>query len=263
MNNAHLVVDTPQITCVNEPGRAVTRLVIRGNWDGRLRHQVSQTVRACVAEKPDALLVDVAGLDDLHGESAPTWRTAARFAEEAEPPVMMIVCSAGPGLRRRLANGVADRTAVAMAGSADAALASVPQLYDGSRRHHLSLPPQRSATVLARTMAGDACLAFGLGNVMHPVRLTVSELVANAVEHAGTDIDTWISVRGRVLHVGVQDRSPRLPRLLDSGPWHPGEPVEEPGTGLRVVAAAATAWGALPTRDGKLVWATFAEEPES
>lgn len=258
MNNTHLVANTPRITCVNEPSRAVTRVAVRGHWDSRLRDEVSRVVQACVAETPDALLVDLAGLHDPDGDSAPTWRTAARFASENEPPVAMTLCAVRSVLQQRLSTGALGQSTVVLGDTADTAFATTRQEVDGIRRQHLVLPPQPSACVMARTMAGDACFAFGLGSLAHAVRLTVSELVANAVVHAGTDLDVWVSVRGAGVHVAVQDGSPRLPRLLDIEPWRSGQLLDQPGMGLRVVAAAATAWGALPTRAGKIVWATFA-----
>jgi len=106
-------------------------------------------------------------------------------------------------------------------------------------------------------MAGDACLAFGVPQVMHSARLIVSELVVNAAGHAGTDIDVRVSRRGTMLHLAVQDRDARLPRLLDTEPWRPGELLEQQGMGLRMVADVATAWGALPCQVGKVVWATL------
>lgn len=83
----------------------------------------------------------------------------------------------------------------------------------------------------------------------------MSELVGNAVEHAGTEIDVWVSMRGATVHLAVQDRSTRPPLLRGSDPTRPGG-VWAPGMGLRIVAATATAWGALPSSDGKVVLAT-------
>ncbi|MEU4427638.1 ATP-binding protein [Actinoplanes sp. NPDC024001] len=254
MNQPHLVVDTPQVSCVNEPEQLVTQVVVRGPWDGRLRHQVAQVLRAAVAETPELLLIDLAALDDPYAESASTWRITSRFAEQNDPPVSMVLCAAAPALRHQLAAEVLGEPTLTQAGTVGAAVAETPRRDATAPRRHLRLPPWPSACVRARTLAGDTCLAFGLAHLVHPVRLTASELVANAVEHAGTDMDLWISVRDTMLHVAVHDGSPRLPRLIDAAhPW-------EPGAGLRIVAAAATAWGALPTQTGKIVWATFATQ---
>jgi len=144
-----------------------------------------------------------------------------------------------------------------MADTVDAALAVVPSLHGGFRQHHLALPGQPTATAQARAMVGDTCLDFDVTHLVHPARLIMSELVTNAVLHTGTDLDVWVSVRGAALHLAVQDRSRDFPQLLDGGFRLPAE-LPESGMGLRVVAATATGWGALPSRPGKVVWATFA-----
>jgi len=106
-------------------------------------------------------------------------------------------------------------------------------------------------------MVGDACLAFDVAHLVHPARLIVSELVTNAILHTSTDLDVWVSVRGAALHLAVQDRSRDFPQLLGGGHRSPAT-LPESGMGLRVVTARATEWGALPSRHGKVVWATLA-----
>jgi anti-sigma regulatory factor (Ser/Thr protein kinase) len=271
MNNAYLVVDNDHVVCVNAPDQAVTQVTVRGRWDGRLRREVSRVLRACMAETPQLVIVDLVRFDDPAGESAATWQTTSRYAEQSGSPTAVVVCGAAPALRQRLSAGAAAHGAgMRLVESVSAALAAVPHpsaaaVSPSSRQfrpQHISLPPRHSSSALARTMAGDACLAFGVPQVMHAARLIVSELVVNAAGHAGTNIDVRVSRRGTMLHLAVQDRDSRLPRLLDTEPWRPGELLEQQGMGLRVVAAAATAWGALPCQVGKVVWATLATGPQ-
>lgn len=141
-------------------------------------------------------------------------------------------------------------------GAYDAALAAGGQLTD---RLRLPLPPEPASAVAARDAVTEACSRWGLTRLLRPARLVVSELVANAVEHAGTPIDVVISrlgTDGRVagLHLAVYDRDPRLPR--QPPPGDPG-PLDQRGLGLHVVDAAAHAWGARPARGGKMVWAAL------
>jgi len=256
MSSPFVVVDSPRIVCVCEPGQAVTQVVVCGRWDGGLRQEVSRVLRACVAQAPRLLVVDLTRLQDPPGESVSTWLTMVRYAMQADQQVMVALGAAPPAVRRRLSTGDGD-PAVIMADTVDAALALVPSLNFGIRQHHLALPGQPAASRLARAMVGDACLAFDVAHQVYPARLIVSELVTNAVRHTGTDLDVWVSVRGAALHLAVQDRSPDLPQLLDAGHRHPAE-LPESGMGLRMVTAAATRWGALPCRHGKVVWATLA-----
>ncbi|MFJ5773308.1 SpoIIE family protein phosphatase [Streptomyces sp. NPDC093094] len=81
--------------------------------------------------------------------------------------------------------------------------------------------------------------------------VVVSELVTNAVVHAGTDIELHCRLEpdDAALVVEVTDRHPvRPPR---------GTPAEtrEHGRGLRLVAGLAEAWGVTYRGDAKTVWA--------
>ena len=81
--------------------------------------------------------------------------------------------------------------------------------------------------------------------------------MTNAVEHAATEITVVVSLRGSGIHICVADLVSRLPRLLKPARPRRGMPLDDRGRGLRVVQATARAWGALPTRTGKVVWATL------
>ncbi|AXK31381.1 GAF domain-containing protein [Streptomyces armeniacus] len=78
--------------------------------------------------------------------------------------------------------------------------------------------------------------------------LLVSELVTNAVRHAGGDRVGLRLVRTAALQCEVTDEDHTLPVLRDTA----GE--DSPGRGLRVVARLAHEWGASRTAGGKTVW---------
>jgi len=256
MGSPFLVVDSPRIVCVCEPGRAVTRVVLRGRWDGGLRQEASLVLRACVAEAPRLLVVDLARVQDPAGESVSTWLTVARYAMQADSPVMVVLAAAPPMVRQRLSIRDGD-PAMMLTDTADRALATLTSLDDRIRQHHMALPGQPTAGASARAMVGDICLDFGVAPLAQPARLIMSELVTNAVRHTGTELDVWVSLRGAALHLAVQDRSRAFPRLLDHGHRYRAR-LPESGMGLRVVAATATGWGALPCQHGKVVWAILA-----
>jgi two-component sensor histidine kinase len=77
--------------------------------------------------------------------------------------------------------------------------------------------------------------------------LVVSELVTNAVRHAGTPVSVRVRLLGSRVRLEVGDGDPRLPQ--------PATGTGESGRGLRLVTAVARAWGARPTSHGKVVWA--------
>ncbi|MET9824755.1 SpoIIE family protein phosphatase [Streptomyces sp. NPDC006349] len=94
---------------------------------------------------------------------------------------------------------------------------------------------------LTEHLAGDALVV-------------VSELVTNAVVHAGTDVEVGLQVEeSGTLVVEVADQHPcRAPRGGDHETPH--EPAEY-GRGLRLVAALAEAWGVTYRPGTKTVWA--------
>jgi hypothetical protein len=94
-------------------------------------------------------------------------------------------------------------------------------------------------------------------DLLHPARLLMSELVTNAVEHARSSLVATVGRRGQGLHLTVADELSTPPRLVRPIRPSPHLPLDERGRGLQTVTAIATAWGSLPTRSGKIVWATL------
>jgi hypothetical protein len=131
------------------------------------------------------------------------------------------------------------------------ARAAVASRLPAINRLHLNrLRPEPSSPTLAADAVVVACAAWGLPDLLDPSRQIVTELVSNAVTHAGTDMALTMSMRGSGLHLAVHDGDHRLPRLPAAG-----HGVPRTVRGLRMVESRASAWGATPTRDGKVVWA--------
>jgi len=90
--------------------------------------------------------------------------------------------------------------------------------------------------------------------------LVVSELVTNAVVHAGTEVDLEcrLEEESGALVVEVSDRHPsRAPRDAEAE-----APYETPeyGRGLRLVATLAESWGITFRKSAKTVWARLSAE---
>jgi serine phosphatase RsbU (regulator of sigma subunit) len=83
----------------------------------------------------------------------------------------------------------------------------------------------------------------------------VSELVTNAVVHAGTDVQLdWRLEDGGALVVEVRDQHPsRAPR--DAAAGEPPYDTPEYGRGLRLVGTLAESWGVTYRTGAKTVWA--------
>jgi anti-sigma regulatory factor (Ser/Thr protein kinase) len=122
-----------------------------------------------------------------------------------------------------------------------------------------TLPRDPSAAALARR-AVEAEAADLSDAQLDVARLLVSELVTNAVRHAGAGPD-------RPLHVQLL-RGPRwvVVAVADEGPgftWHPtSRPAanESGGWGLFLVEQIADHWGVECTTSGTCVWFELAYE---
>jgi anti-sigma regulatory factor (Ser/Thr protein kinase) len=254
------------VFAVIDTDTAVIELTVWGDWDRRLSAQARLVLDKCLAEHPSGLIVDLHHLRDPHAASAPLWLTGCARAAAMQPPVAIAVCvSAGMPLARRLRRlGARDWLVLhATVPQAHAVLAGRRPLPD---RMQLALPPDPAAAVQARAMVTDACAGWGLDHLSERSRLVISELVVNAVEHAGTDIEVVVSSRGPssgvAVHLAVYDGDLTLPRVREPVTGRLGPSLSDRGLGLRIVGVAASSWGALPARGGKLVWAIIRARPE-
>lgn len=211
------------------------------------------TLHECLAGQPVQLVLDVAhlavpavaGLRPLAGLVA----GARRW-----PGVPVAVSGAGPGLRE-LFDRVAGAGAVEFYPDTEAGLAAGRRLRVPPREA-VELPPTRDAPAACRELVARACHRWGLDRWSRLTQLLASELVTNAVVHAGTQISFTLRHLDGVLQVVVRDRDPRL---VDQPPRGPDRlPTGEPGRGLLLLATLADDWGGAPTGDGKVTWANVA-----
>ncbi|CAL9584146.1 SpoIIE family protein phosphatase [Streptomyces sp. enrichment culture] len=152
---------------------------------------------------------------EYSGEGSPGEVFGERFEECARARVTLLGSSLAPGAARAMAR---------------AALADWSALGQPGTEH------------LTEHLTADALVV-------------VSELVTNAVVHAGTDVEVGLRVEETgTLVVEVADRHPS--RAPSGGGDHetPHDPAEY-GRGLRLVAALAEAWGITYRPGSKTVWA--------
>ncbi|MGW4490689.1 ATP-binding protein [Streptomyces sp. NPDC004376] len=114
-----------------------------------------------------------------------------------------------------------------------------------------TLPRRPESEATARRLLRAACAVWGLDDLAEDGALIVSELVANAVQHA-----RWESIRVVIdrpaaawVRVSVEDLCGARPVAREA------DDDEEGGHGLRLVAASAADWGTDERRWGKIVWA--------
>lgn len=117
------------------------------------------------------------------------------------------------------------------------------------------LPPLSGTARHARGVVTEACARWQLDQLVGPACVVVSELVANAVRHAGTTMTLRVSRQPPYLLVSVQDGSEEVPRALPL----PADDDAGAGRGLALIEGIAARWGWLPTDGGKVVWAVLRE----
>ena len=115
----------------------------------------------------------------------------------------------------------------------------------------LTLPRSSQAPATARWALIQAGAGLG-SSALQDVCLLVSELVTNAIRHAGLDADDGVE-----LEVVVGNERVRV-EVFDSGPgFAPGQPAPDPqepsGWGLFIVDRVADRWG-VTTDHGTRVW---------
>ena len=110
------------------------------------------------------------------------------------------------------------------------------------------LPPEAASAGVARRFVEQA-----IGEIVRPASLDVvvlltSELVTNAIVHAGTPVEVLVRDLQGWIQVEVFDSGQQVPVVVD------GVLMSKSGRGLPIVAALSEAWGVHPGRDGKAVW---------
>lgn len=89
---------------------------------------------------------------------------------------------------------------------------------------------------------------FGRNDLAEAAELLVSEVVTNAVVHAGTSVDVSLALTDDGLRVEVGDGSPHVPL-----PRHYATTAGT-GRGLVMLQSMVDDWGVTPKEDGKTVW---------
>lgn len=118
-----------------------------------------------------------------------------------------------------------------------------------TERLKIALASSLSAPRHARQAIVELLARSGRADLGADAALVVSELVTNAVVHAGGPITLSASYLDSTLHVEVHDteRAP-LPSVREP------PASEKTGRGLNLVALLADRWSVTPTPGGKTIW---------
>ena len=129
--------------------------------------------------------------------------------------------------------------------------------------------PEPSTAAEARRFVRETLRSWGVpgpaaraADLIDDVVLLTSELVTNAVVHAGTEVQVTCRMTSTAVEVAVRDRHPARAVGLPAQPA--GDPAgRTSGRGLLLPSALATTWGVTYARTSKAVWfkIAFADRP--
>jgi anti-anti-sigma regulatory factor len=237
-----------ELTCLAECGKPVGVIRVQGVLSPVTAPALRSAMHQCLADQPNAVVVDLSALNADTDHTVDMLSALARAAVAAAGP-SIVLSAPSPRLSDRLSAAAITRH-----------LSIHPNLTDALDHAHRTGPVRRlrrrlsagfATSEAARDLVGQACLQWAMLGIADRATTIVTELVANAVLHADTEMVVSVADLRQYLHIAVQDGSRRTPRL--------GGRIDADGhggSGLLVVEALAAAWGFLPSRTGKTVWAT-------
>jgi hypothetical protein len=235
------------LTCAIESEYPVAVIHLGGRLDPDGVPDLHACVRRCLAAEPDAIVLDVADLTVTTDDAVTAFAVLACQAMTWPGSALVFAC-APPALVaavRRRGNDIASYPSV------DAAR---DRVGTGGPRYRLreALPASPVAAPVARRLLGQACRSWSVQELLKPAELVTTELVANAVRHAGSPVMLTVSLRQGDLQISVGDDSPALPQQVTA------TASDEHGRGLLMVDALCKDWGMTCVGDGKVVWAKVA-----
>ena len=146
--------------------------------------------------------------------------------------------------RTAVGTGFASGTDAPMMGGGD--LPRIGCRVDDLNNRLLQAHP--SSVAMARKMVRDVLTAAQREDLVETAQLLVSEVVTNALVHAGTPIDFHASVGDVGLRVEVSDGSTQAPAPRRYAA------MAGTGRGLRLVQQLVKDWGVQARPNGKTVW---------
>ncbi|AZQ37839.1 GAF domain-containing protein [Streptomyces cyaneochromogenes] len=117
-----------------------------------------------------------------------------------------------------------------------------------------SFDPVGRSVASARSFVRDTLQGWGFADIVDDAVVLTSELVTNAVVHAGTSADVLCLRSDDGVRIEVADRYPEREIPLQGSPVNMGSPDREGGRGLQLCAALAGRWGVEYTPTHKQVW---------
>jgi hypothetical protein len=233
------------LECLVERRASYTLVRVVGALDPAGLARIRAVMVKALADQPDALLVELSRVVSCDPAALSVLGAIGREAARW-PAIPVVLCapsaSVGAVVRRAEGGALPVFDSVTDAARTVGWGPESPSLVE-------DLLPVAGAARRVRELVTEACVRWDLPNLAGSACIVASELVNNAVEHAGTIITVRIGLHRRHFHLAVRDGSVQPP-VLDGS-------ARPDARGLRLVDAVAGSRGHLITTDGKVVWATL------
>ena len=209
-----------------------------------------EALRMAIDLRPDLVLLDLSmpRVDGL--EALPQLRAAvpdtrvimmSSFAREQFAPAVMRAGAVGY-LEKGIPQGRLVDEILTLAGL----LEVVEEALAAARA---KLAPELQSAGRARKFVDETLRRWDCGEQLDVVTLLVSEVVTNAIVHAGTEVEVSVELTEDAVRIEVTDKEADLtPMPRDA------TDDETSGRGLALVEAMASAWGVETRPGGKVVW---------
>jgi DNA-binding NarL/FixJ family response regulator len=110
------------------------------------------------------------------------------------------------------------------------------------------LEPELQSAGRARKFVDETLRRWDCGDQLEVVTLLVSEVVTNAIVHAGTQVEVSVELRPAAVRIEVGDKEAGVPEPRIAAD------EDTSGRGMALVEALASAWGVDSRPGGKVVW---------
>jgi anti-anti-sigma factor len=224
---------------------------LSGELDAYTAADLRAVLLGCLAEQPTGVVIDATGLSITDDIGLTVLAGVAQQSQRWPGTRFAMFAAAGAAAVERM--GVARHLRLCPDGQSALKEADRWPVPASARQR---IAPDRNAPSVARAAVHDFCAEQGVGGDDDAAQLVASELVTNAVVHAGTTIDLTLRLVSTDLHIAVRDGADgqaRIGGFIDES--------SESGRGLLLVDALATSWDTFFPDVGKVVWATVRVKP--
>lgn len=220
-------------------------VVLAGELDLSTVSVARLAVLKCLADQPDAVLVDLGAVTVVQNVALTVFAAVARQAS-VWPGIPVLLCAPLPATAELLAGGGYGRLPVYA--STTEAMTDVParQILALSE----TLLPVRGAARRSRRMTAEACTRWNIPHLVESAIIVTDEFVTRALAHAPTMIDVRLALRRRYLMIAVHAGNPGAARAT-------GAPASDPRsrTGTLLLDNIARRWGYRQVDGGWVGWA--------